>query len=73
VSSRFGEGVGEGARRGAVPVGLSEMSKLKPQAGQERGEPSIGAAQEGQVNMAIPRARPRECVPGSEKASCPGP
>jgi hypothetical protein len=42
------------AGRGAVPVGLSEMSKADPQAGQERDGASTGVAQEGQANMVCP-------------------
>jgi hypothetical protein len=40
------------APRGAVPVGLSEMSRLVPHEGQKRLVSAIGAAQEGQALLA---------------------
>jgi hypothetical protein len=51
----MGEGVGEGSPAPRVAVGLSEMSKLDPQAGQEREDAWRGAAQEGQASMETAR------------------
>ena len=40
------------AGRGAVPVGLSEMSRFVPHEGQKRLGSATGAAQEGQALLA---------------------
>jgi hypothetical protein len=47
---RVGDG---GATRGAVPVGLSEMSRFAPHDAQKRFDSPTGAAQEGQVDAVL--------------------
>ena len=71
VRSWPGEGVGErdAPGRGAVPVGLSAMSRPDPQAGHDRSDAPTGVAQLGHANMATLRALNEGYVDGGRKSA----